>query len=216
MQQNSNLPETLAIITGCTAVISSFLTLLITGLNNRWSDKRKHGYEKEKLALTTKFEKEKFLLTKKIEIAEGYYHFTRESLINIKRVVFIYEHGDNSDEDSTNYIDGQLKLIQESTQRLVNDTMKYNLTEIYFDIEYSTSVMAESVSEIMGYNTMLLNLKALAESASVDDKPRLDKSRSDIFEEYISYMRSRAAILERDLAKIKDEMEKLSLNLQFN
>src|ERR1700744_3956822 len=105
MQSNPNLPLTIAIITGCTAVISSFLTLLITGLNNRWSDKRKHGYEKEKLSLTTKFEKEKFLLTKKIEIAEGYYHFTRESLININRTIFIFENGDKQDTDSANYFD---------------------------------------------------------------------------------------------------------------
>ena len=135
---------TVALITGGALVLSQGLNIIY----NLWSQKQKDRFEIRKNSLV-----------KRIEVGENFFHTIRESVININRQVEIGKVKNNiQSPENLEYINYQVEIIKKSSEKLLAETSKFNLAELYFDIESETSVLTKDLSEIFSNTAFLFEL----------------------------------------------------------
>jgi hypothetical protein len=188
-----------AIISASAAIVAVVLTQIITAINNYHSDKRKETAENKRLALT-----------KKIEIGENFYHVFRESLLNNIRQQKLFElEVSISSKTSEDYLKEMHSQIQQSAQKLITDTSRYNLTEIYYDIESSSEVSANDVNTIVQLLTERIELVHAYELAAESEKEKIALQFKEKNEELTKHFKSVALRVQRDLTVVKSELQKL-------
>jgi hypothetical protein len=195
-----------AIISASAAILAVVLTQLITAVNNYYSDKRKEVSENRRQRLL-----------KKIDIGENFYHVFRESLLNIIRAQKLFELGISiTSKTSEAYLNEMNLQILASANKLIADTSKYNLTEIYYDIESSSEVSAKDVNVLVHLITERIELLNAFNSAMDADKEKIAFQFKEKTEEIIDYYKTVAIRVQNDMVLVKNELQILisTLNAQ--
>jgi len=195
--------STVAIISASAAIAGVVLTQIITAVNNFFSDRRKEAAEKRKL-----------FLGKKIEIGENFYHTFRESLLNNHRLQKLFASGGSiNSKESEEYVANIQAQIKSSSEKLIADTSKYNLTEIYFDIESSSEVTARDINILFDLIIKRLELKADYDNSTDGEKKGIVMDFNETNSKLIDQFKAVAIRIEKDLALVKTELQLLTSDL---
>lgn len=191
---------TAAIITGSAVVLSQSLNIVY----NLLSQKQKDNFEIRKASIL-----------KKIDIGENVFHTFRESIINIKRQLAIGNHLMQIESPKAKiYLDAQQNLGKSSVEKLMAESSKFNLAELYFDIESTTEILTDDLSLIISNNITLLELEHTFSECSGEALEFTMNKYNELYKSHQSYLEIILARQNRDLITVKKEILKLSLLIE--
>ncbi|MDB5011584.1 MAG: hypothetical protein JWQ06_2373 [Mucilaginibacter sp.] len=189
--------ETVALITGGALVLSQAFNIGF----NLWSQNQKNTFEIKRASLL-----------KKIEIGENFFHTVRESMLNINKQIEIGKVKNDINSDITReYLNYQNDQIKVSIEKLIAESSKFNLAELYFNIESTTSTLINDLSTIISTNVFLLESEYNLQFITSEGLNRGLDQHNEIYNNHQVFLRNVLARQGRDLQIVKNEILKLSL-----
>ena len=194
----------ISIIPAASAIIAVAVTQVITAINNRNSDNRKELAENRRSSIK-----------RRIEIGENFYHMFRESQLNHYRQRNILRLERTIETAETNkYLSAQLNDINERSLKLMADTVLWNLTDIYFDIQSTGEITAKAVLKMTDLYTKRIELSSKFNNVSVDEQTSISLEFTSVSDEIINLLSEVLTRVENDLFVVKSELIRLASLLE--